>query len=339
MFEHLIQNNISDQLLAQVKEAYKRLTGTDQFVGAYPLTMQQEHLEDLARDYLISPKIDGRRLLLFITSVQDEHSNQLVIGVDDPSQFFITYVRCKNFENTIIDLEYVSKNKTCYIFDIIAWCGEDLRGQQSYDLTQRLTCIEQLLPNLSSVEGKIRFEKKRYFSPAETTLKSELIESTSDVSNKYSVDGYIFVAKNAPYPLLSRSEAILKWKPAQLSTIDFLTKPILEDPSHNNLIVELYVLREYKRSQKVHQLFAPIENPNAGFCSITHEQAKAFSLFDTTSRLIEYSYDLKKKRFFPVRDRPDRYKANFISEAQSVWKSICFPVLSSQLERCFKVGK
>lgn len=292
---------------------YTSLVKSRNFIGAQPETLHRSQLTILyEQDYGITDKIDGKRCLL------KTNDNNTVYFIDTNLKAFKTDLLC-NTPNCILDAEIFTNNDNVvhfYIFDIIIYNNNDLRGNQQYPLIKRLELIKNITFNISDFYKT--FIKTYYFN--NIFVACETIMSNPTLYNK---DGLIFVPINDPYPLSKKWKNLLKWKPAELNTIDFYSIQISKG------VWELYVYDKDKDNVGNKKNTTDI---NILFKCPEHLSTKTFTAYFDDDRyksntVIEYSWI--NLQWVPLRTRWDKTlskKGNFIDIALDIWKSIMYPV-------------
>ncbi len=152
-------------------------------------------------------KYDGERFLMF------KCDNKLYAINETNIRLELNYLEDIS-ENTILDCEYMSKDSTYIIFDILIYNGKDVRKQS---FTERRQILEKMKLDCNTFQL--------------CTLYKSFDNLWSLVSNlPEECDGIIFVPKNIEY----KNKCTYKYKPAHLLTIDFLIKNdqlFVESPS------------------------------------------------------------------------------------------------------------
>jgi SAM-dependent methyltransferase len=218
--------------------------------------------------------------------------------------------------------------------------GKDLRGDTKYDLKSRLTRLNHVVDSIKNTEKYIVKMKKFYYK--NVFLASEII--LNDIDNKpYKNDGLIFTPMNEPYPTTKKWRSLLKWKPAELNTIDFYAVKV---PDTNDW--ELYVQYTEPNSTLQHKpskvLFdVSILCPDTSVNGITSRTTFDDYYIDPTTNepykshtVIEFKYDTNTSSFLPIRTRWDKTvnpnkHGNHSTVACSIWDNIHNPVTKEML--------
>ena len=142
-------------------------------------------------------------------------------------------------EDTVIDGEMVidtvdgKKMPRFLIYDIIRYEGQEV-GKCNFSL--RLTCIEKELVgarNTFITEGVIdktkepfSIRKKQFWDVSEAALV-KLLGDEFKAQLAHEPDGLIFQPSRDPYKA-GREDSVLKWKPANMNSVDFKLKIVKE---------------------------------------------------------------------------------------------------------------
>lgn len=342
-----------------ILQEYKNLVKTHHFIGAQPETLQKSDLQNLYKtSYSVTDKADGERMLLYIsgTNSNNSNSNKTVYFLDSNiSKVLKTNVTVDNKMkgNTLIDGELVKINNQLHFlaFDLIFYEGTDLRGNTDYLLVRRLELLKTIVSQLDG--GDLYAISTKQFIHKNVFLGSEVILNSID-EKLYKNDGLIFTPTNEPYPTTKKWAHLLKWKPAELNTIDFYSIRKADG------VWELYVqhkeqLPQQRSSDKKGQQVNSTEKvlfDVEKLCKtpeplgyMTFQTTFSESLIDPTTGIpfesgtvIEYSWDVVAQKFVPLRTRWDKTQnpkkhGNFSSVACDIWNNIHNPVEKELLFR------
>lgn len=210
------------------------------FPGAQPVSMDRVNLGLLhTKPYRVSWKADGTRYMMLI------HQESEIYFFDrDNSCFRIDSLKfpqtkdlTRHIKNTLLDGEMVidkvkGKSFPRYLaYDIIRFENEDLT-RRSFD--DRLNAIRSVIigPRHEAMKRGIITREHEPFSvrvkdfwcvtQAEALLGPKFAQQLS-----HEPDGLIFQPKLEPY-VGGRCDDILKWKPAELNSVDFLMKVVTD---------------------------------------------------------------------------------------------------------------
>ena len=324
--------------------------GYPYFVGAQPETLQKDQLSMLFKElYAVTDKADGERYFMFI-----DNNGDISFIDNNIINILKTNLRTSQYKNCIIDGELIrtidnqnhNLSKICfYAFDLLYINNLDIRGDINYLLKQRLEHLNNIINTINSNELYIIKMKKYIYR--NVFMGSEII--MNNINNQpYKNDGLIFTPMNEPYPTSKKWPKLLKWKPAELNTIDFYS---IQKNENGQVFWELYVqdtiktdsIKQYKQTRKTELVLFDINK----LCNITEEKVITFKttfdigLIDPTTNepfksgtVIEYKWDGIK--FVPLRTRWDKTAnpskhGNFSMVACSIWNNINNPITSEQL--------
>ncbi len=331
------QNNIyiiSNTEKRNIHQEYKSIVGTPFFVGAQPETLQKHGIANLYKEkYSVTDKADGDRAFMFITK-----SQQVYFMDSNLNNISKTDVKSTSYHSCIIDGELVHANNKVYFlaFDLVAYNGKDLRGNTEYLLATRLNRLNDIIKSTPSNDKYILQMKKFFYN--NVFLGSEtILDSVS--SKPYKNDGLIFTPMDEPYPSARKWPKLLKWKPAELNTIDFFSKKVSDNTW------ELYVQHKDNKSgsaQKPSTLalfdvekLCPTPSPVQ---ALTFKTSFDDSIIDPTTgepyqtnTVIEYRWNTVSSKFVPLRTRWDKTAnpnkhGNFSTVACDIWNNIHNPI-------------
>lgn len=333
--------NISNTEKKLVLSLYKDLTQNYYFIGAQPETLHKEQLSLLNNNYAVTDKIDGDRQFLFI----DKNSNCYFLD-NNFKNIRKTNLKIKNYTNCLIDGELLCKEKTIsfYAFDILFFNGTDLRGHKEFDLHKRYKLLSDIERNILNTE-LYNYKVKTYVF-GNVFLGSRKLYERKDL--RYNLDGLVFVPIGEPYPKTKKWTNLLKWKPSEMTTIDFWT---IKSNDNTNLW-KLYVQKNNQSVQNNVQNIKKSKSQNDSqpvLFDIKHllGEHSEFSTFETiiddqlldkttnqpflSETVIEFMFDKTKKQFIPIRTRWDKTHdskkhGNYYTVACDIWKSIWNPI-------------
>lgn len=207
-------------------KGYKKIFKTSTFMGAQPMTLKENHLKKLKNDYLVTPKIDGERALLFVYEKQGYFINRMM-------QF--TKLFPMNLPNMLLDGEYiVVKNiQEYYIYDVIYVQNKNSKK----GLLERLYLLQEYIDILNKFT-EMKFHIKEYHVFADA-------QKVHDKIYEYETDGLIFQHIDNEYSSGTTSN-ILKWKEPLQNTIDFY---VIKE--NENELIKWKLYAKHKDSHKV----------------------------------------------------------------------------------------
>jgi mRNA guanylyltransferase len=290
------------------------------FPGAQPISFSELHLGELCkRNYFVSEKADGIRLLLFSTIIKTTVWKPIMILIDRKNDYykienygFPSKDSAKFLLDTLVDGELVhdlvKKKKYLLLFDALMVDGK-LLVDRAY--TSRLGYLREIVlkPYLAycksnnSKNWNLGFEIRQ--KKVEPCYKlNQVFINVKDYN--HSNDGLMFTDSEAKYAF-GTCETMVKWKPPEENTVDFLL--------------------QVRKSNAQDKYYIMINHGNKGYQIESEfvfgqdlDKIKGETL---NGRIIECKYDKNwpfKWRFSRFRD--DKSDANHISTFQKVLKSI-----------------
>jgi hypothetical protein len=328
---------------------YKQLVNSYYFIGSQPETLQKNGLANLYKErYSVTDKADGERMMLFITSSKD------VYFIDSNlNRVLKTNIKSEGgYYSTLMDGELVvndSSNKMYFlVFDLMVYNGKDIRGNDQYMLDTRINRFNHIVTTLSFTE-LYKVESKKFYYKNVFLGSEKLLD---DATKKfYKNDGLIFTPMDEPYPLTRKWQKLLKWKPADLNTIDFYSVKI--DDTTWELYVQHTEQSDTKRTEGVkRQQSEKVLFDIAKLCPTANviDRMTFTTTFDSTQRdpvtkeqyqsntVIEYKWDTVLNKFVPLKTRWDKTAnpkkhGNFSTVACDVWNNIHSPIQKEDLFR------
>jgi len=181
-------------------------------------------------NYEISDKIDGERCFILIN--KNECS---IIGktIEKTTAKDVTY------NITIADAEYYEPNETYYIFDVMAYYGENLTLEPFDIRRERRKDIVDIMKKFG-LKGEVKKETKL------TKLKQIKKVYDEQENREYKSDGIIFINNDPTEDTSYNKLTWYKWKPIEKLTIDFLIKAL----PIQLINIEPFILNESKESKK-----------------------------------------------------------------------------------------
>jgi hypothetical protein len=330
---------ISNSEKNNVINQYKQLIGQHYFIGVQPETLQKDKLSLLYNEeYSVTDKADGDRYFLFIDS------NKIVYFLDSNINSIIkTNLISTEYYSTLIDGELIEIDqvKHFYAFDLLAYNNLDIRENNDFYLKERLSKLKTITESIQNTnEFNIHIKK---FISQHVFMGADII--MSEINNKiYKNDGLIFTPMNEPYPKVKKWIKLLKWKPAELNTIDFYS--IKNDNQEWELYVQVANNNpgfKNKNNEKVLFKVDELCNVYDQTTDITFKTTFSENLLDPLTQkpflsetVIEYYWDFNERKFVPLRTRWDKTAnrskhGNFSHVACSIWNSINNPITLSHL--------
>ena len=197
-------------------------------------------------NYCVTDKADGERKLMYINEVGKIY----LININFEIQYTGLYTKDTNSYNSILDGEHILLDKKGKFinwfsaFDIYFINNKNIRDLDfetivtttnpgEFRLPMLEKFIESLKPQLFTASNnkdslKIKFKK---FIVGKSSTTNTIFEGCDQIWNKsqhntnlipYNIDGLIFTPINAPVPKTKTWNESLKWKPANMNSIDFM---------------------------------------------------------------------------------------------------------------------
>jgi SAM-dependent methyltransferase len=259
---------LSSTLITSIKDNYKKLIGisgknknTNDFIAANPVTIHRENLlksdevKNIYNKYAITLKADGSRNFLIVHASDNKDDNGKIYIFNNNFEIIDTGFKDPNYINTLIEGEYVNNNEQTdfFMYDILFYKDEDVRRRHLININKgkegkqesRLELIDIFMKSNTriksdeSISSFINIKKKPYkwSVRSDGTDIFQKVKEIWDTRNfsLFHVDGIIFVPIFEYYPLRGGAwPSLLKWKPPELNTIDFLIK-INKDDNNNDI--------------------------------------------------------------------------------------------------------
>lgn len=192
-----------------------------------PVTMQQNHLSMISKDYALTYKADGERYLIYV----DDLSSEVYLIHEKSNTLLKVGVKLPKWNGTIVEGEYISYENTILCYDVLFSKGNDIRKK---DLKERYEQAKELSEDYQKEVENISNEvinislKEYIFSEGKKIYKESKHLWNARNSKFYNVDGLIYTPSNKGYNDMKNK--LYKWKPVSLNSIDFLIKTI-KDPT------------------------------------------------------------------------------------------------------------
>ena len=346
---------ISEMHKKHVIDEYKKLTNASYFIGAQPETLHKDKISTLYKEeYSVTDKADGERAFMYINN-----SNQIFFIDNNLNRVYRTDLTVRTVSDSaagtclcIIDGELVKHEQKIYFlaFDIMFYNGNDLRGNNDYNLKVRLDILNSVINNIN-VSNYYNVQTKKYYY-TNVFMGAKIIMNT--INEKfYKNDGLIFTPVNEPYPKKKKWPQLLKWKPSELNSIDFYSVKIASEngigkwqlyvqatTTTENTIENENMKNNRKNINKTQKVLFDIEKLFGceKTSQITYETTFREDLIDPSTdeyyqnnTVIEYKYDNENKQFVPMRTRWDKTinpekHGNFSKVAGDIWNNIHNPI-------------
>ncbi|KAL3280723.1 hypothetical protein HHI36_003959 [Cryptolaemus montrouzieri] len=309
----------------QIQKKVQVMCGWKQrgFPGSQPVTMDLNNINLLQqKPYMVSWKADGTRYLMLIDG-KDE-----VYFIDRDNNVFkvagLLFPQRKDPErhlkDTLLDGEMVIDKVNgvdiprYLAYDIIKFLGQDVdlmpfRSTRLYCLeneiiNSRIMAMESGLINKAAEPFSVR--KKQFWDVIQA---KNLLGEKFAAALSHEPDGLIFQPAKDPYKA-GRCDSVLKWKPAELNSVDFRMKIVKEGGVGliTSKVIYLYVGQR--------------DEP---FARMRYRK----ELKDLDSKIIECKFENGEWIF--MRQRVDKSFPNSFHTATSVCDSILHPVTKEKL--------
>jgi mRNA guanylyltransferase len=258
---------------------------TDSFPGAQPVSFAARHISELKhKDYYVCEKTDGLRYLMYCTNDGEQDIHYLIDRKNDywyvrhlhfPHHQDKTYNRFHTdtiFDGELVEDVYPDRPSIikylvfdCLVLDKQSLMQKPLDKRLGYFKEYVLKPYKEMFAKTPDLPRPFIVEDKATeFSYGVEKMFKEIIPRVKQLHGN---DGLIFTCRTTDYKF-GTDEHILKWKPPQENTVDFLlhiTWPMLEadpqDPDQNPQrdylsFPEKFELFEYYGGENDYQLFA-----------------------------------------------------------------------------------
>ena len=334
---------ISNSEYNNVLSNYKNLTKSSFFIGAQPETLQKDNLNLFYNElYSVTQKADGERCFVYVNGTND------IYFIDTNLKITKTYGKCTKYNNVIIDGELLREDGKMHFmaFDLLIYNNIDIRGNVGFNLIKRLSILKEIVSDIQMNPLYYLCSCKKYIFK-NVFLGCEILLSKQSNTGGWlqETDGLIFTPINEPYSLTKKWIKLLKWKPKELNTIDFLSVKKGLTANGKGNVWELYVQTVNEQKKMESELF-DINALNLKFNPMSTNKTELVtfrtefddSFIDPTTlepfkdnTVIEYRWDYTLKKFIPLKTRWDKTlnpfkQGNFSSVACSIWNNITNPV-------------
>uniref|UniRef100_A0A6C0KYU3 mRNA (guanine-N(7))-methyltransferase n=1 Tax=viral metagenome TaxID=1070528 RepID=A0A6C0KYU3_9ZZZZ len=315
----------------------KSLKSGKDFIGPSSCTLQpinfvnDDTIENICvqRDsFCVTDKADGERKMLYI----DQNMSLYFINTNLEIQFTGVKVEgLKNYENTIIDGEYISVNKygesiSLYAaFDIYYYDGKNVRerpfketGQSKkgrkiecrYDLLNKVILnINENIVHVSEM-NRVEFSVKSFYFSQKEDPNSLFIANDNCLKrlekSEYNTDGLIFTPMELGVTQEKRGDTIknskyswgqsFKWKPPEFNTIDFLVS--IEKDNFNKAKTRQKLMNENLVNYHILKLNVGVDKTNHGL--IGSQQKLLNEDFEQVNSGKEYNEKYGPELFYPT---------------------------------------
>lgn len=248
---------------------YEQMNPSNYFLAPKPITLERKNLiePDMAvgitsvlKNYAVTDKADGERMLFYVADNGKCYLINNTFQVRDTG----IVARSNAIYNSLLDGEYIpyhimkdSTRDVFAVFDIYYLNGDNVMKLPLMDSSKpnRYQKMEMVLERSfwNMEDASVSLELKRQYAADGKEMFAVCRQILEDKKRKYDIDGLIFTPTDLPvfayYPNQFKKlkgkgmawDKVLKWKPPEQNTIDFLVKA--EEGYH----IDEKTNRRYKR--------------------------------------------------------------------------------------------
>ena len=291
----LIKNKSFLSYLIKTINMYYGVRGNDNvFPAPQPVSIEKKDFSKLKDyTYFTSLKLDGYRFIMYF--IKDKNDKQQCIIINRALNFYNINIEAEDtiYNGTLLDGEIIFNKDTntwnYYIHDTLLLCGNKVNKlSHSIRLSDTKCCIESLI-NLESKLNTLNIKVKEFY---EFSNFDKFIDVYNESDNN---DGIIFMPENLPV-ISGTQYSMLKWKPQEKHTFDFLIKEIKE-----GLNALVFHMGNFKEFAIIHK------NTPEGNNFI--EKTKELKNYKNEC-ILECSFDKETNNFKPVLIRTDKTHPN-----------------------------
>lgn len=342
------------------------------FLSYQPITLERANLlaeeplgiTNVRKEYTLTEKADGERTLAFVDS------DETVYLINNRMQIRDVSARAKGMANTLLDAEFVRKDKfgeianLLAVFDVYFLKGQDVRSKPL--IPDRVELMKGATAAIASSSIRARTKTFLFDMPLETMFKKAYV----DAQYEYHVDGVILTPKNLAVGEFYKNRAhtknsfggtwkrTFKWKPPEENSVDMLVRfherAFVEELGEHCMVASVFVGTNQNKDDRVDPFavlgntFAPksgVSSRRFGVVNLPLPEKDALPVATNgdviyNDTIVEFRY--QKDRWTPMRLRADKtalYQrtksiagaANMYVTAMNVWRSIQTPVTKEML--------
>jgi hypothetical protein len=303
--EHFIIQQLNQYFSREIRR--RRLDKNTPFVQFIkPISIKRYNIPFL-HEYVVLNKMDGIGYILFFSKAGAYYINNADIS---------SYLKVSppDLVGTIILGEYMPKYKNFSAFDTLFFRNRDVRSENLLTRYGYLDSVSGILKHPSFIVKKLFYK---------SSLEKNITEAFKYADKKFDkedTDGLVFSPLNKPY----YSKLHYKWKPIELSTIDFV--PV--QTSNNEYMLYVYG----PGPDKPLLLFQGSKTfPFSGRTSLTRQEVAQVTDKDRLDPTTVVEFQFRNGKFIPYRLRSDKINPNFIKVAESIWDDINNPIAKDEL--------
>jgi SAM-dependent methyltransferase len=388
--EYLSSNILSSKveqtlILSEYKKLTKQNRGSSSLITANPVTLHRKHINttnpiNITQDYAVSYKADGERHFMMVVSSSNRLINENVYLIDKNMKIKKTGWKLPSWSGTLVEGEYIKELDLFLGYDILFAKNIDIRNRhfntsksQTSEATFTRDRYLHLFMNSFKTHGVVsdqvlitanlvRVHKKEVLSSSGNQIFDNIKKLISGEKKlEYETDGFIFTPINHKYPMKPGTwTRLLKWKPANLNSIDFhviIKKENgvhkIDTHTHNNEL-QFYKTLILQVSKHVGKNYIPVnfnpinpKNESAHTAAILLDNNNQIMTADglneiTDETIVEFTYnkDAEHFKWNPIRiryDKTEEYRlskikgntrstANNENTANDIWTNIHFAV-------------
>lgn len=239
----------TDKKLRKSNRNLKNKYNFKDYITAKPVTLHRNNLRSsgkptILKNYGVTFKADGMNMLLYICpkdtkEITEDTGN--VFMIDSNFNVLSTGITLDNWDSSILEGEFISDHNKIYLYDMLYAKKLDIRNKPLESFvsgqTSRLSYLKDFMEDLSNVKSFIKIVEKPYLfgNDKEIFLKSKKLWDDRK-SLEFHVDGLIFAPATEPYPNKPGTwTQLLKWKPSNLNSMDFLIETVKESNRRDKL--------------------------------------------------------------------------------------------------------
>jgi hypothetical protein len=340
-FLHIYKNQLIElNYLLTDTYSHTKLTFQDIMNQAITLDKYQYYKHEnnlyLFDNYLITEKLDGERVLLFIinSNMYLIHSNKKIHKKINISNTNITMaLDCEYFNNDEND-----KNDQIYIFDVLYYNKTKVINIGYVERIKYFENCKQITDQIKDYDIKYKDFEQINNTTEEYKLETLVHKFYTNKISEHNIDGIIISEPNNSYYNTNN----YKWKPVEYNTIDFYCKYYQQQKVKDKIIYKykIYVkvninykkkinidtkniLKIESEDSKIHLLFTP---------SLKHDDYIFESnLSDIDDKIVELKKNMDTWKWELVKIRTDKKTANHLFTAEQIYMNYYNPLTIEML--------
>lgn len=274
--------------------------------------------------FSITLKVDGVRRFLFV-------ARGGIFSCSPPRDMWKIGGAVPELTGTLLDTEAYIDNSgqtTYYVFDILFFRGQDVRGEYFSDDVHkgrpgRLSILKDVCPKLKFFKGEIAQPKNFYSGPNFYENVGKAFEEAAILEEQgVRLDGLI-----AQSHVWYKNFFTRKWKPSDMLTTDFKFAKVAG--SEEDFLLQVKTPTGYEAfsgSRRNPFKGQPIVSLPDGILEGIENSGGLILNPPANGIVVECRWDSENEVFVPVRYRDDKEEPNFIKVAADVWDDIVDPI-------------